>query len=353
MIEYKKGNLLEIEADALVNTVNTVGAMGKGIALQFKKAFPEMAKAYESACNQKSVCIGKMHVWKNSLICPRFIINFPTKEHWRGDSKIEFISEGLKDLIRVVRENNIRSIAIPPLGCGLGGLLWEDVQREIHKYFESIPDIKVFLFPPQSAPEPMKIINNTSPVVLTPTLANIILIISEYFTLDYELRLIEVHKLLYFYQIAGEPLKLRFKKEKYGPFADNLRHVMNRIEGHYLSGIGDGTTKPFTQIKLLPNVIETVKDYLKQTGGQDIESRERANRVLRLIHGFESPYGMELLASVHWVATDNTNCVPAKTLDEVIQQIQAWNKQKKQKMSPNHIETARNRLIEEKWLEDS
>jgi O-acetyl-ADP-ribose deacetylase (regulator of RNase III) len=353
MIEYKKGNILEIEADALVNTVNTVGVMGKGIALQFKKAFPAMAKAYEMACKRHSVRIGKMHVWKNSFLSPRFIINFPTKEHWRGHSKIEFISNGLDDLIQVIRENNIQSIAIPPLGCGYGGLSWNEVQREIHKHFELLPDVNVFLFPPQKSPEPENIINNTLPPTLTPTLANIILIIAEYFTLDYELRLIEIHKLLYFYQIAGEPLRLHFKKEQYGPFAENLRHVMNRFEGHYLEGVGDGNTKPHVQIRLLPNAVETVKTYLTQTDKQDqvTESKQRADRVLRLIRGFESPYGMELLASVHWVAMNGVNGVPAKTLKDVIQQIQAWNPRKKRIMKPEHIEKARNRLFEEGWLE--
>jgi O-acetyl-ADP-ribose deacetylase (regulator of RNase III) len=351
MIEYKNGDLLKMDVDALVNTVNTVGVMGKGLAFQFKKAFPAMAKAYETACKQKSVHIGKMHVWKNLMTSPRFIINFPTKEHWRNDSKIEFICNGLDDLVRVVRENNIRSIAIPPLGCGLGGLSWSDVQREIHQRFEPLPDVEVFLFPPQGALATRKTTDVVSPVVLTPTLANIILIISEYFTLDYELRLIEVHKLLYFYQVAGEPLKLHFKKEQYGPFAENLKHVLDRLEGQYIQGGGNaGTVKPYTQIQLLPHALESVHAYLQQTGERFIESKTRADRVLRLIRGFESPYGMELLASVHWVATDNTNGNSAKTLDDVIQQIQTWNPKKKQKMKPSHIKTARDRLIEEGWL---
>ncbi|MDR0391275.1 MAG: macro domain-containing protein [Planctomycetaceae bacterium] len=352
MIEYRKGNILEIEADALVNTVNTVGVMGKGIALQFKMAFPSMAEEYETACKQNSVHVGKMHVWKNSLLSPQFIINFPTKQHWRGNSKIEFIRDGLVDLVRVIKENNIRSIAIPALGCGLGGLLWEDVHKEIHKYFELLPDVTVFLFPPQNAPEPEKIINNTTPPKLTPTLANIILIISEYFALDYELRLIEIHKLLYFYQIAGEPLKLNFQKEQYGPFAINLRHVMRLFEGHYLQGIGAGNMKPHVQIWILPNAVETIQNYLTQTGNQPqtIESIKRAKRVLHLIRGFESPYGMELLASVHWVAVNGINGVPAKTLEEVIQQLHKWNPRKKQIMTPEHIEVARNRLIDEGWL---
>src|ERR1700722_16267463 len=130
MIKFTRGNLLDAKVDALVNTVNTVGVMGKGVALMFKEAFPENFKDYEAACKKKDVKVGKMFVTKR-LLSPKWIINFPTKEHWRGDSKLEWIDAGLDDLKRVIIENGIKSVAIPPLGSGNGGLKWEDVRPKI------------------------------------------------------------------------------------------------------------------------------------------------------------------------------------------------------------------------------
>src|SRR3989304_3391727 len=122
MIEFIKGNLLSAEAEALVNTVNTVGVMGKGIALQFRETFPENYKFYQKACKQDEVQIGKMLVYDNGQwATPRYIINFPTKRHWRERSKIEDVEAGLFDLQNVIRDYGIKSIAVPPLGCGSGG----------------------------------------------------------------------------------------------------------------------------------------------------------------------------------------------------------------------------------------
>lgn len=122
MIRFTKGDILAAQAEALVNTVNCVGVMGRGIALQFKQAYPENFKRYEAACKRGDVVPGKMLVVESSeLTWPRFIINFPTKRHWRGKSRIGDIEVGLADLVTVVRDRNIRSIAVPPLGSGLGG----------------------------------------------------------------------------------------------------------------------------------------------------------------------------------------------------------------------------------------
>src|SRR3954464_13145310 len=114
MISFAQGNLLEAKVEALVNTVNTVGVMGKGIALMFKEAFPENFKAYEAACKNKKLRVGRVFVTEgHDLVGPKWIINFPTRVHWRYPSKIEWIEEGLKDLKRVIIEKDIRSIAIP------------------------------------------------------------------------------------------------------------------------------------------------------------------------------------------------------------------------------------------------
>ena len=139
---------------ALVNTVNCVGVMGKGIALQFKKTFPENFKAYEAACRRKEVKPGRMFVFETGqMFNPRYIINFPTKRHWRDKSRYEDIESGLKDLIREVSERKIRSIAVPPLGSGLGGLQWSRVKVMIEAAFEEMPDVRVKLYEPNGSPE--------------------------------------------------------------------------------------------------------------------------------------------------------------------------------------------------------
>jgi O-acetyl-ADP-ribose deacetylase (regulator of RNase III) len=157
MFKPAEGNLLEAEADVLVNTVNCVGFMGKGIALQFKQAFPENFDAYQKACRAGEVQPGRMFVFETGIIGnPRYIINFPTKRHWKDKSRLEDIESGLTALIKVVRRLGIRSIAVPPLGCGLGGLSWTVVRPLIEKAFEELPDVEVLLFSPSKMPDVQK-----------------------------------------------------------------------------------------------------------------------------------------------------------------------------------------------------
>src|SRR5205823_3756315 len=145
MISFTKGNLLESGTDAVVNTVNTVGIMGKGIALMFKEAFPANFREYEAACKRGSVRTGEMFVTErpSMLGAPRWIINFPTKQHWRGKARLEWIKAGLEDLRRVIRENNIRSIALPPLGCGNGGLDWRVVRPLVEEALCDLQDVDI------------------------------------------------------------------------------------------------------------------------------------------------------------------------------------------------------------------
>jgi len=150
MIRYTQGNLLEAKVDALVNTVNTVGVMGKGIALMFKDAFRANYLEYRAACRRGEVVVGKMFVTER-LSTPRWLVNFPTKMHWRDPSKLEWIVDGLADLNRVIAENEIRSIAVPPLGCGHGGLAWELVRPEIETALSGLPSVEVWLYEPTAA----------------------------------------------------------------------------------------------------------------------------------------------------------------------------------------------------------
>ncbi len=346
MLTLSKGDLLKADVDAVVNTVNTVGVMGKGIALQVKHAYPDVFKAYEAACKRGEVEIGRVQVVdRGGLFKPRFIFNFPTKRHWKEPSKLEYIRSGLKSLIAEIRERGIKSVAVPPLGCGHGGLNWTDVFPLIREAFSSLPTVEAHVFEPAGAPEASAMLHGTERPEMTPRRANVLRLLSEYCVLGYELTLLEVQKLLYFFQGAGEPLRLHFQKDKFGPYADNLRHVMNRFEGHFLQGYGDGQNKPDTVIQLLEAAVEEAREVSKKNSSED--ERARLDRVLKLIEGFESPYGLELLATVHWVIAQEH---AGKDPKAVISSVHAWNRRKRDMMKPADVEVATNRLAELNWI---
>jgi len=190
MIELTRGNILTADAEALVNTVNCVGVMGKGIALQFKKAFPENFKAYEAACRNKEVKPGRMFVFNTGqMFNPRFIINFPTKRHWRGKSRYEDIEMGLEALVQEVRERKIRSIAIPPLGSGLGGLQWEQVKPMIEKAFSTMPEVQIKLFEPKGSPDAKEMPVGTANPKMTVARALFVKLVQQYTRFAYRLTL--------------------------------------------------------------------------------------------------------------------------------------------------------------------
>ncbi len=155
MFKLLKGDLLEAQAEALVNTVNTKGVMGKGVALQFKRAFRNNYKAYTVACERGEVEVGKVFVFdRGTLDNPRYIFNFPTKKHWRQRSRIEYIQDGLEDLVREIRNHDIQSIALPPLGCGYGGLSWDEVRVLIKEAANRLPEVEFLVYEPQETTEP-------------------------------------------------------------------------------------------------------------------------------------------------------------------------------------------------------
>lgn len=325
MIEYKTGDLLAEDAEALVNTVNCVGVMGKGVALQFKKAWPDNFRAYAAACRRDEVRPGQMFVFKTDrLTNPRYIINFPTKRHWRGKSRMEDVEAGLAALVDEIARLGIRSIAVPPLGAGLGGLEWSDVRARIEATLGAIADVTVTVFEPAGTPAAGVGSRTRKAPKMTAGRAALIGLMDRYLAglLDPFVSLLEVHKLMYFMQEAGEPLRLRLTKGPYGPYAENLRHVLAAIEGHLLSGYGAGGDEPDKQLELLPGAVEEARAELDKRP----ETRARFERVGELIEGFESSFGLELLASVHWVIEHEA----ASTEDEVVDRVYGWNEQKRQ-----------------------
>ncbi|MEP1075196.1 macro domain-containing protein [Leptolyngbya sp. PL-A3] len=344
MIEFTQGDILKADAEALVNTVNCVGVMGRGVALQFKKAYPENFKAYKIACDTKEVRPGKMFVFDLARIYnPRFIINFPTKRHWRGNSRIEDIKAGLKDLVKVVQQEAIHSIAIPPLGCGLGGLDWAEVRPLIIEAFAALPEVRVLLFEPAGAPKATAMVSTAKVPNMTPGRAALLGLMRRYLVavMDPTVTLLEVHKLMYFMQEAGEDLRLQYEKAPYGPYAKNLRHVLNHIEGHFISGYGDAADRPDVPLELKPNAAEKAEAFLSEREG----TRQRFDRVAQLIEGFETAFGMELLATVHWVVAKEGAATP----EEAIQKVHAWSNRKRM-FEPRHIELAWTRLREAGWV---
>ena len=347
MIAITHGNLLEAPAEALVNTVNTVGVMGKGIALQFRQAYPEMFRAYEKACATGDVQLGRMQVFDLGGLAggPRWIVNFPTKQDWRSRSRIADIDAGLVDLVAQIRRLKIKSIALPPLGCGNGGLDWQDVRPRIEGAMAELPDVRVLLYPPAGSPEAGAMPNRTKKPKMTPGQATLIVLMNRYLQglLDPFVSLLELHKLMYFMKTVGEPLeKLQFEQGRYGPYSPTLRHGLVRMEGHTTRGYGTGEDDPATPIELLPGAVEEAKDFL--AGNADAEGR--MDRVAKLIAGFEDAYGLELLSSVHWVMQRDP--AARENAEAAVAAVHAWNDRKRRLLKSEHLKKAWARLKEQR-----
>lgn len=344
MIEYKKGDILAEDAEALVNTVNCVGVMGRGIALQFKEAFPANFKAYRAACLRGELELGRMFVFETEqLTNPRYVINFPTKRHWRGRARLKDIETGLGALVEEIRSRDIRSIAVPPLGSGLGGLEWSEVRPRIDKSLQQLPHVRVVVFEPNDAQSPRRKARPRKVPEMTPGRAALIGLIDRYLAghMDPFVSLLEAHKLMYFMQEAGEPLRLRYVAASYGPYAENLRHVLQAVEGHYVSGYGEGGETPDKRLELVPGATTDAMASLQAHP----DTRARFERVAGLVEGFETPFGLELLSTVHWIAKHES----PGTDEEIVTRTYAW-ADRKRRYSPQQILLARRVLAENGWL---
>ncbi|MBQ1027470.1 macro domain-containing protein [Micromonospora sp. C95] len=347
MIILSHGNLLTAEADALVNTVNTVGVMGKGIALQFKRAYPANYAAYRAACAKNEVRLGRMFVFDSTRLgSRRYVINFPTKAHWRANSKLSDIQAGLADLVRVVRERQITSIAVPALGCGNGGLDWDEVRPAIEQAFAELPEVQVLLFPPEGAPDPAEMPVTTEKPSLTPGRATMLRAIDGYLQRARALEprdgvtLLEIQKIAYFLQVLGQPLRLEFARGRYGPYAENLNHVLDRLEGHYLTGFGDRSARveELQPIRLTADATEAVASWWAAQGSAPPDALEQLSL---LVDGFEAPYSLELLATVHYAATQHP---PTSDLAELTERVRSWSGRKARLFTRPHIKLAYDRL---------
>lgn len=325
MIRFTQGNLLDAEVEAVVNTVNTVGVMGKGIALMFKEAFPENFKRYHTACKAKEVQIGHMFVTeRRELIGPKWIVNFPTKKHWRHPSKLEWIVEGLQDLRNFILANDIHSIAIPPLGSGNGGLEWPDVRAAIEDALAALKDVDIIVYEPTSKYQ--NVAKRTGVQKLTPARALITELVRRYWVLGMECSLLEIQKLAWFLErnierlSTDNPLELQFTADRYGPYAYRLVHLLNGLDGSYLhcdKRLADAG--PQDVIWFDEGRKKFVQTYL--TGKEAKPYIDALDATARLIEGFESPLGMELLATVDWLLY-REQCAPS--LEGIKEGLRDW-----------------------------
>ena len=346
MIAYRTGDLLQADVEALVNTVNCVGIMGRGIALQFRQAYEDNYKVYVAACKRGEVQPGRMLVFAtNALLGPKYIINFPTKRDWRGKSRIEDIDAGLVALVAEIQQRDIRSIAIPPLGSGLGGLDWQLVRPRIAAALESLTGVRVEIYQPLMTEERSALAQASKAPKMTAGRAALVLLMHRYLggLMDPFVTLLEVHKLLYFMQAAGQPLRLDFTKAIYGPYAVNLRHVLRAVEGHLVSGYADGGDDPTKPLELVPGAVEAATPLL----AEDAAAHARFDRVADLVEGFETPFGLELLATVHWVVQNEG----ARESSALIAATHGWN-ERKRRFSADQITLAYDVLLRKGWLDN-
>lgn len=341
-MKFITGNLLNAETEAIVNTVNTVGVMGKGIALQFKERYPQNFKAYADACKRNEVQIGKMFVFRElELNGEKIIINFPTKVEWYRNSQYNYIEEGLKDLVRVIIENHIKSISIPPLGCGNGGLKWETVKALMQQYLGELKDVEVLVYQPNSKIK--ELLQKESPkkdIKLTPARAMLLYALFKYERFGEYTTVFTANKLAYFLQESGENLKLKFEPYTYGPYSQAVEKVLYALNGKYIKGLEQMNAKPFEPLKLNYDSYNEVKQFIEQQLNQN--QKDRLESLFGIINGFESTLSLEILASVHYIEQQHPNI----EIDDIVDKIKQWNNRKKSIITERHIKVAHDHLNE-------
>jgi O-acetyl-ADP-ribose deacetylase (regulator of RNase III) len=340
-MKYIKGNLLTAPVEALINTVNTVGVMGKGIALQFKERFPENRVAYERACKAGEMKIGKMLVVReNTTEGEKIIINFPTKNEWFKKSQYNYIEEGLNDLVRVIKEFKIHSIAIPPLGCGNGGLLWTKVKTMIESSLGDLKDIEILIYEPNDAvKEILQKEELKKAIHLTPGRAMILYALFKYERFGEPATVFAANKLAYFLQESGENLRLKFEQHTYGPYAQAMDKVLYALNGKYLKGLEQMSAGPFEPIHLNYERYNEVVDYINKELSS--EQKSRLDNLFKAIDGFESTLSLEVLSSTHFAKKKH----PELSRDQLVEKVQ-WTERKRHKISHDYVSIAYDHLIE-------
>ncbi|MCK9291508.1 MAG: macro domain-containing protein [Bacteroidales bacterium] len=335
MIQYKIGNLLESEAEALVNTVNTVGVMGKGIALQFKNMFPNNFKTYLKAYKNNELQVGQLLISEDESLLSgkKIIINFPTKTHWRWPSEYEYIEKGLIALVEVIKKYKIKSIAIPPLGSGNGGLDWIRVKQILEKYLSEV-DCDIFIYEPSTA---IQEVLKKERVKLTPARAMLLSVLYELVRNGEFVSEFSSEKIAYFLQRFGarEAFKLEFQPHFYGPYSGKVKHVLYYLNGSYIMGYSSKDKKPFEELGLVPNAEMDVISYLDKP--ENAEYKTIVDKTKKFLNGFYSPFGLELLSTIDFIMIEKK----VETQEAIIKELEVWSNRKKTIFTnPNFIRVA-------------
>jgi O-acetyl-ADP-ribose deacetylase (regulator of RNase III) len=339
MIHYKIGNLLDSEADALVNTVNTIGVMGKGIALQFKNMFPSNFKLYSDACRSKKVAVGQLLVTEEDALLTgkKTIINFPTKTNWRLPSEYQYIEAGLSELVKVIKEKKIKSIAIPPLGSGNGGLDWNIVKQILEKHLSDV-DCDIHIYEPSAA---IQEVLKKERVKLTPARAMLLSVLYELARNGEFISEFSSEKIAYFLQRFGakETFKLDFQPNFYGPYSGKVKHVLYYLNGSYIMGYSSKDKKPFEELSLILDAEIEVNEFLDKP--ENIAHKNTVEKTKSFLTGFYSPFGLELLSTVDFIISEKKT----NTLEAITMELENWSDRKKTLFTnPKFIQIAINNL---------
>ncbi len=336
MVTYHIGNLLDAPAQALVNTVNTVGVMGKGIALQFRERFKANYAAYLQACKNGTLHPGALLLTRE--LTPtgdeQLIINFPTKTDWRRKSTYAYVEAGLRALAALIRQENITSIALPPLGCGHGGLHWERVRPLIEQYLADLPDVAVLVYEPNDQIGAALRQRPAAPARLTPVRAMFLYSLFAYESMGEAASVFAANKLAYFLQRLGEPMQLTFKPHHYGPYSAQVQHVLYRLNGRYLHGLEQNEATAFAPLGLNYDCLDEVRAYIEQH--LSATQRQRLTSLVGLIAGFQSAMSLEVLASVDFLQHQQ----PQQTPEQLHAKLQEWSERKRRLISQYHVDVA-------------
>lgn len=323
MIQYKIGNLLDSKADALVNTVNTVGVMGKGIALQFKNRFPDNFKIYATACKNKNLSVGQLLVTEEETLHAgkKIIINFPTKTNWRSPSEYQYITDGLIELIQVIQEKKITSIAIPPLGAGNGGLDWNKVKQLLEQHLAAV-DCDIYIYEPNAS---VQEVLKKERVKLTPARAMLLSVLYELARNGELVSEFSAEKIAYFLQRFGakETFNLTFKPNFYGPYSGKVKHVLYYLNGSYIMGYSSKDKKPFEVLGLISDAEVEVNEFMNKP--ENAIHKDVVEKTKAFLAGFYSTFGLELLSTIDFIICDKK----ADSQEAITKELENWSSRKK------------------------
>lgn len=341
MICYTTGNLLDAGTEALVNTVNTVGVMGKGIALQFAERFKTNLRMYKEACKAGSLQVGQLLVVRDvDLHGERIIINFPTKKDWKHGSSYAWVEAGLVELAQLVRERGIKSIALPPLGCGNGGLQWAKVKPMIEAHLGAL-DAAVVVYEPTASIKRVLQQGNKRRAKLTPGRAMLLHALFNFERSGEPASLFVANKLAYFLKLLGEQQmqRLDFKPRHFGPYAVGVQHALYDLNGVYLKGLEQHDATAFEELDLNYAMRDEVEQYISRT--LSAEQQLRLEKLKDLVAGFRSTYALELLSSVAFILQQE----PTLHVPEIRERMKAWSKRKEDLAEENSVRVAYDHLM--------